>query len=98
MSKIKSATVCNSYLLNIMILCEQMVDEMEKMLKEVLELEKALLEKTNSVKLAETRLENRMFRPGPELVQDEAQYGLADEVLQLRQTRKDLIKKIEDAK
>ncbi|PSN41225.1 Tektin-2 [Blattella germanica] len=77
---------------------KMMVDEMEKMLKEVESLEKALLEKTNSVKLAETRLENRMFRTGPELVQDEAQYGLADEVLQLRQTRKDLIKKIEDAK
>jgi hypothetical protein len=75
-----------------------MMNEMEKMLKEVADLEQAVLDKTNPVKLAETRLENRMFRPGPELVQDEAQFGLVDEVLQLRQTCQDLIKKIDDGK
>jgi tektin-2 len=64
----------------------------------VADLEQALLEKTNSAKLAETRLENRTYRPGPELVQDEAQLGLRDEVLQLRQTQQDLSKKIDDGK
>jgi hypothetical protein len=74
------------------------MNEMEKMLKEVADLEQALLDMTNPVKLAETRLENRMFRPGPELVQDGAQFGLVDEVLQLHKTCRDLIKKIEDGK
>lgn len=71
---------------------------MERILKEVADLEQALLDKTNPVKVAETRLENRMFRPGPELVQDEVQYGLVDEVLQLRQTRQDIFKKTDDLK
>jgi hypothetical protein len=74
------------------------MNEMEKLLKEVADLEHALLDKTNPAKLAETRLENRMFRPASELVQDEVQLGLTDEVLQLRQTCQDLIRKIEDGK
>ena len=79
-------------------ICLQMMNEMEKLLKEVADLEQALLDKTNPAKLAETRLENRKFRPTPELVQDEVQLGLTDEVLQLRQTQQDLIRKIEDGK
>jgi tektin-2 len=75
-----------------------MINELEKMSKEVTDLEQALLAKTNSAKLAETRLENRMYRPGPELVQDEAHLGLRDEVLQLRQTQEDLRKKIDNGK
>jgi hypothetical protein len=75
-----------------------MIDEMERILKEVADLEQALLDKTNPAKVAETRLENRMFRPGPELVQDEVQYGLVDEVLQLRQTHQDIFKKTDDLK
>jgi tektin-2 len=75
-----------------------MINEMEKMSKEVADLERALLDKTNSAKLAETRLENRVYRPGPELVQDEVHLGLRDEVLQLRQTQEELRKKIDDGK
>ncbi|KAJ8877242.1 hypothetical protein PR048_021696 [Dryococelus australis] len=67
-------------------------------MNEIEDLKRALDVKTNSVKLAETRLENRMFRPGAELVEDEAQISLKDEVLQLRQTRQDLIDKISSAK
>ncbi|KDR14917.1 Tektin-B1 [Zootermopsis nevadensis] len=77
---------------------QKIMNEMEKMLKEVTNLEQAVLDKTNSVKLVETRLENRMFRPGAELVQDDAQSGLVDEALQLRQTCQDLFKKIDDGK
>ena len=51
----------------------KMVDEMNKLHKEITVLEDAALNKTNGLKLAETRLENRIFRPGPELVQDDAQ-------------------------
>lgn len=74
------------------------MNEMEKMSKEVADLEHALMDKTNSAKLAETRLENRLYRLGAELVQDEAHFGLRDEVLQLRQTQQDLRKKIDDGK
>jgi len=74
------------------------MNEMEKMSKEVAALEQALQNKTNSVKLAETRLENRMFRLGSELVQDEAQTGLTDELLHLRQTCQDLNKELDDGK
>ncbi|XP_067001618.1 tektin-B1 [Anabrus simplex] len=77
---------------------KKMAEEMAKVMREIEDLEEAHLNKTDGLKLAETRLENRIFRPGPELVQDEAQIGLADEVLQLRQTRQDLMDKINAAK
>lgn len=72
--------------------------EMETLQKEILRLEDALLHKTDAIKCAETRLENRTYRPGFELCRDEAELGLKDEVLQLRQTQKDLIKVIENSK
>ncbi|XP_078040896.1 tektin-B1 [Augochlora pura] len=72
--------------------------EMEIMQKEIVRLEDALLHKTDSIKCAETRLENRTYRPGFELCRDEVDGGLKDEVLQLRQTEKDLKKVIHDSK
>lgn len=87
------------------------------MAKEIQTLEAALQAKTDALKLAETRLENRFdhfykstknwlayrvifrsYRPGFELTRDEAEQGLKDEVLQLRQTRNDLQDKINCAK
>ncbi|XP_017885994.1 tektin-2 [Ceratina calcarata] len=65
--------------------------EMEILQKEIVRIEDALLHKIDSMKCAETRLENRTYRPGFELCRDEAEMGLKDEVLQLRQTEKDLI-------
>ncbi|XP_056630628.1 tektin-2 [Diorhabda sublineata] len=76
----------------------KMREEMEKVLKEIQDLEIALLAKTDALKLAETRLENRSYRPGVELARDEVEKGLKEEVLQLRQTRKDLQDKINCAK
>ncbi|XP_050308622.1 tektin-2 [Anthonomus grandis grandis] len=76
----------------------KMREEMEKVAKEIRTLEDALQAKTDALKLAETRLENRSYRPGFELARDEAEQGLKDEVLQLRQTRKDLLDKINCAK
>lgn len=76
----------------------KMRDEMEKVVKEIRTLEDALQGKTDALKLAETRLENRSYRPGFELTRDEAEHGLKDEVLQLRQTRTDLLDKINCAK
>ncbi|CAG9833866.1 unnamed protein product [Diabrotica balteata] len=74
-----------------------MREEMEEVLKEMRDLEVALLTKTDALKLAETRLENRLYRAGVELCCDEPEKGLKEEVLQLRQTRKDLQDKIDCA-
>ncbi|KAK4876817.1 hypothetical protein RN001_009323 [Aquatica leii] len=76
----------------------KMRDEMNKMVKEIGTLNEALLAKTDALKLCQTRLENRSYRPGIELARDEAESGLKDEVLQLRQTRQDLEDKIYCAK
>ncbi|XP_017781142.1 PREDICTED: tektin-B1, partial [Nicrophorus vespilloides] len=76
----------------------KMREEMEKVQKEIKTLEDALEDKTDARKLCETRLENRTYRPGVELCQDEAEIGLKDEVMQLRQTQQDLMDKINCAK
>ncbi|XP_012284143.1 tektin-2 [Orussus abietinus] len=68
--------------------------EMEELLKELKQLEDALNAKIAAVKCAETRLENRIHRPGYELCQDEPELGLKNEVLQLQQTKEDLLNKI----
>ncbi|KAJ8943826.1 hypothetical protein NQ318_020898 [Aromia moschata] len=76
----------------------KMRDEMERVIKEIKTLEDALLAKTDALKLAETRLENRSYRPGFELARDECENGLKEEVLQLQKTRRDLMDKINCAK
>lgn len=75
-----------------------MQKEMEALKKEIVQLEEALRSKADAVKCAETRLEMRAHRPGFELCKDEAESGLRNEVLQLKQTEEDLIKAIERAK
>ena len=50
------------------------------------------------MKLAHTRLENRTYRPGMELVRDELQYGLVDEVKQIEESQKILHEKLKQAK
>ncbi|VEN41916.1 unnamed protein product [Callosobruchus maculatus] len=76
----------------------KMREEMQKILAEIRTLKEALLAKTDALKLAETRLENRSYRPGFELARDEVEHGLKEEVLQLRKTRQDLEDKINCAK
>ncbi|XP_054288147.1 tektin-2-like [Macrosteles quadrilineatus] len=71
---------------------------MDRLMKEIDNLEQALLDKTNALKLAETRCENRLYRPGAELCRDEPMLGLHDEVCQLRKTQQDLQNKIDAAK
>lgn len=71
---------------------------MEILQKEIVRFEDALLHKIDSIKCAETRLENRTYRSGIELCLDEANIGLKDEVLNLRQTEKSLIKVIANSK
>ncbi len=61
-------------------------------------LEQAIRDKDPVMKLAQTRLENRTYRPGMELVRDEVQYGLVDEVKQLEATQKALYEKCRQQK
>lgn len=61
-------------------------------------LEKAIRDKDPVMKLAHTRLENRSYRPGVELVRDEVQYGLVDEVKQIEASQKALEQKCRQAK
>lgn len=61
-------------------------------------LEQAIRDKDPSIKLAHTRLENRTYRPGMELVRDEVQYGLIDEVKQLEASQKSLYEKCKQQK
>lgn len=72
--------------------------EMEKLEKEINQLERALICKTDVIKCAETRLEKRNYRPGYELCTDQVDLGLRKEILQLKQTEEDLVKAIEHAK
>lgn len=76
----------------------KMREEMEKVQREIKSLEESLEDKTDALKLCQTRLENRTFRPGAELAIDEAELCLKEEVRQLRQTQKDLRDKIYCAK
>ena len=68
----------------------QMVQDMERLHKEVDAIEKAHLNKTNALKLAETRLEYRLHKHGVECCRDEAAFGIEKEVVQLRATRANL--------
>lgn len=56
---------------------------MKGLLKEIQSIENALEENAKSIKLAETRLENRCQRPGKELCMDHVYKGLCDEIKQL---------------
>lgn len=56
--------------------------------------EAAIRAKTNPMKLAQTRLENRTYRPNKELCLDGPHYGLTDEVHQLEATKKALQEKL----
>lgn len=71
---------------------------MEMLTKEITQLETTLKSKIGVVKCVETRLENRVYRPGSELCKDEVELGLQSECLQLKQTEEDLIKVIAHAK
>ncbi|XP_029053107.1 tektin-2 isoform X2 [Osmia bicornis bicornis] len=72
--------------------------EMEILQKEIVRLEDALLHKIDSIKCAQTRLENRTYRPGFELCRDEADHGLRNEALHLRETEQTLKKTLENSK
>ncbi|ALC41772.1 CG3085 [Drosophila busckii] len=76
----------------------KMKDEMESAVCELKNLEDALRDKTDALKLAETRLENRAQRSGMELCLDQAHDMLCQEVEKLREIRRLLMAKIDDSK
>ncbi|KAI3358799.1 hypothetical protein L3Q82_015195, partial [Scortum barcoo] len=72
-------------------------DEMAEMESDIHGLDADLQEKTASLKLAHTRLENRTSRPGMDLCRDEVQHGLVNEVHQLEATIAALKQKLAEA-
>ena len=72
--------------------------EIAQLEEDIESLEKAIRDKDPIMKLAHTRLENRTYRPGMELVRDEVQYGLVDEVKQIEATQKTLQEKCKQQK
>ncbi|XP_034650641.1 tektin-B1 [Drosophila subobscura] len=76
----------------------KMKDEMEQAVCEIKTLEQALRDKSDGLKLAETRLENRAQRSGMELCMDQAHEMLCVEVEKLREIRRRLICKIDESK
>lgn len=72
-------------------------EEIAKQEQNIRDLEKAIKDKENPLKLAMTRLENRTYRPNVELCRDNAQYGLVGEVNDIQDSIKALQKKLQDA-
>ncbi|KAL8576530.1 hypothetical protein ACOMHN_003088 [Nucella lapillus] len=72
-------------------------DEIAEMENDIRGVEEALRNKINPMKKAQTRLENRTYRPGVELCRDAPQYGLTDEVKQLEATTKALEEKLKQS-
>ncbi|CAG5120129.1 unnamed protein product [Candidula unifasciata] len=89
-------------------ICKRAKDELEyqkaTIIKEVTEhqselrgLEESIRKRNRSTMKAETRMENRTYRPNKEMCFDAAHYGLVDEVKQLRATTVSLEEKLQQA-
>lgn len=77
---------------------EETENEMNIINREISLLEEALADKTDPSKLAESRLEIRLWRPRTELLYDDAQKTIKNEMLQLQLSRQKLTQQIADAK
>ncbi|XP_028036836.1 tektin-B1 [Bombyx mandarina] len=76
----------------------KMEENMEKLGTELKTMGEQFADKVNALKVAETRLETRGYRPGIELAADEADVGLKQEVHSLRETIRQLQEKLDCAK
>lgn len=76
----------------------QMEDELKRCMSEIDQIQKYLDENKDTLKLAETKLENRTYRSGMELVLDDVYDGLSDEITKLREIRNMLNEKFNKAK
>uniref|UniRef100_A0A5K3F0C1 Tektin n=2 Tax=Mesocestoides corti TaxID=53468 RepID=A0A5K3F0C1_MESCO len=68
-------------------------EEIEEMINDLDKLELEMQSEAQMMKLAQTRLERRTYRPGADLCRDQPQYGLTDEVNQLNSSRNSLLYK-----
>jgi len=75
-------------------LITQTEEEIAEMEEDIRRVQDAIRAKINPMKLAQTRLENRTYRPNVELCRDNPQCGLTDEVKQLEATKKALEDKL----
>jgi len=76
----------------------QTMQEIKDMEGQIHDLELAVREKKNILKVAQTRLENRADHPNVELCVDDIYYGLVDEVKQLEASVNALQSKLTDSK
>ncbi|XP_074641693.1 tektin-2-like [Tubulanus polymorphus] len=72
--------------------------EIKDLRGDIAALEESIQARIPPSKLAQTRLENRTYRPNVELCRDRPQYGLTDEVKQLDVTKKALEEKLREAR
>ncbi|VDI10752.1 tektin-2-like [Mytilus galloprovincialis] len=73
-------------------------EEIAELENDIRGIEEKIRAKDAPMKLAQTRLENRTYRPNVELCRDAPQYGLTDEVKQLEATKRALEEKCKQAK
>lgn len=76
---------------------KQTEEEIAELEDDIRRLNDAIRAKINPTKLAQTRLENRTYRPNVELCRDNPQYGLTDEVKQLEASKKSLEEKLKQS-
>lgn len=76
----------------------QTEEEIAELENDIRGIEEKIRAKDAPMKLAQTRLENRTYRPNVELCRDAPQYGLTDEVKQLEATKRALQEKCKQAK
>lgn len=75
----------------------QTEEEIAEMEEDIRRVNDAIRAKINPMKLAQTRLENRTYRPNVELCRDSPQYGLTDEVKQLEASKRALEEKLKQS-
>lgn len=73
------------------------LDEIGRQEANIIELKKAIRNKEAPMKVAQTRLNDRSFRPGIELCRDPAHTQLVNEVLEISQSVDALMKQLADA-
>ncbi|TDG49330.1 hypothetical protein AWZ03_004198 [Drosophila navojoa] len=76
----------------------KLVEDIRALTSEIKDMEDALLQNTNALKLAETRLENRNQRNITELCLDEVYDSLCLEVEKLSEIRRCLMRKLDESK
>uniref|UniRef100_A0A8C4XH05 Tektin n=1 Tax=Erpetoichthys calabaricus TaxID=27687 RepID=A0A8C4XH05_ERPCA len=76
----------------------QILEQISAQEKNIVELQQAIRDKEAPLKVAETRLYRRSFRPNMELCRDPVQFRLVSEVGEITESIESLQKKLEEAK